>query len=286
MKDTLHKSHHDVTLNLIDTILSAVEENFDKKEVLTRAELLEAFEKVRTYLPHTQALFDATCKQCVALNRKVYAPDSRRKDFLTRLIFSKIVTTVGPLPVARSNRHYPHVLIPGIQANVKAIFPESEWAIFNQLARDLYAEAGTDGDVQVWEKIRASEPLTISANRVFVRMLLNFRSFNMRLWEFIRILQHHTDQALYKPNEYDFCELFEALFNEFEDIPNNDVLRQKINTYYGDESAEQMNAVLMAYKRYRDGLDNGIFRKRAEQAHRFSQALQRRQDDVRATGSG
>jgi len=286
MKDTLHKNHHDITLNLIDTILSAVEKNFDKKDSLTRAEMLEAFEKIRLYLPNTVAIYEGTCKECLALNRTVYAPDSRRKDFLTRLIFSKIVNKAPPLPVARSNRHYPHVLIPGIQKNVKAIFAESEFSIFNQLARDLYAEAGTDGDQEVWEKIRASEPMTISANRVFVQLLLNFRSFNMRHWEFIRLLQQEVDPSLYKVTEYDFCELFEALFGDFEDIAKDDVLRQKINTYYGDESAEQMNAVLMAYKRYRDGLDSAVFRKRAEQSQRFTRMLNQRQEDFRAAGSG
>jgi len=271
MKETLAKTHYEAAANLIKTILAAVESGFENKEVITRSEVRESFDKIRKYMPSTGAVFESTCRECVALNQKVYAPDRRRKDFVTRLLFSRIATKVQARHVPQSARPYPHVLIPGFQAAVQMIYTKTEYVIFNKLARDLYVEAGTDADEAIWRVIDQSETLTISADRMFIRLLQFFRNFQGRYRDFMQCLQQGVDKAVYRADEYDFCDFFEALFGPYLEVAKNADLKLRINTYYGESCAQQIGTVFVSYRRFRESLDEAKLEKRAREAAQYAQ---------------
>lgn len=272
MKETLARTHYAAAANLIKTILSAVEGSFENKEIITRSEVRDAFDKIRRYMPNTGAVFESTCRDCVALNQKVYAPDRRRKDFVTRLLFSRIANQVPARAVVRSERPYPHVLIPGFQAAVQMVFTKTEYVIFNKLARDLYAEAGTDADEMIWRVISQSETMAISTDRIFIRFLQFFRNFQGRYRDFMTCLQKDVDKVVYKADEYDFCDFFDALFGAYEAVTKSSDLKLRVNTYHGEECAQQIGAVFLAYKRFRESLDVTRLERRAQEAERYARS--------------
>lgn len=252
---TLHKAHYDMSLNLLETIFAALKENLQRKDSLTLQDLEESFGRIRAYWPNLMPLYVATCKECSALNVKVYAPDARRKDFVTRLVFSRILNRVPKRPVGTNGQFYPNLLAPGIQANIKTMLSPSEFQVYNQLARNIFAETGTDRDDEIWPIIDKSEPMSVMTNRILVKLLTSFRSFNTRHWEFLRILQQTVDPTICKVDDTVFCELFESLFQDFAILLAREEGRLRFDMIYGESSAEQLTGVLMTYQRYRQGIE-------------------------------
>lgn len=253
-ENTLYHSHHALAQNLVETIFSAILQTFDDRDAVTVAELSEAFERIRYYWPKVLPVFETTCRECSALNQKSYVPDRRRRDFLTRLVFSRIVDQVPRRPLLRTDHPFPHLLAPGLQAVIRSVLSGNETEIFNQLARSIFDQVGTDRDDEVWSVIARSDPLVMLANRILIRLLLSFKNFNTRRWEVFRVMQGTLDDSVYKFDEIAFCEIFDALFGDFQEQVKSEEMRLRFNLFHGDDTAEQINAVLLTYQRYRQSL--------------------------------
>jgi len=251
---TEHQAHFETAANLLETVLSSLVASFDKKESITRQEVEDVFNRIREYWPKVAPVFEATCRRCVSANTRLYVPDARREDFLTRLVFSRILSRVPERPLSTSPVSYPRVLARGIQANLHALFTPAEFELMNQLARQLFVELGTDRDDQVWPAIESSPAFSIMADRLFIQILLPFRNFNTRRWEFTRLVSTEVDQKVFKLEDREFVELFEAMFGNYAAMILNEADRLRLNTLYGESCAEQIAVVLSIYRRYKDSL--------------------------------
>lgn len=254
MSENNHSGHYDLSLSLLETIFTALRENLEKRDTLTIGDLEESFEKIRNYWPNLLPIYEATCRECPAMTAsRAFVPDSRRRDFVTRLVFSRLVNRIQEHPLP-NNLSYPKILAPGIQANIQTLISGKEYTIYNDLARSIFVEAGTDKDDEIWLKIEKSESLTVSSDRIFIRLLSTFRNFNTRHWEFLRIIQASVDANLCRIDDGAFCEIFEALFGVYEALVSREDNRLRLDLYYGESTAEQIRIVLNTYQRYRQSV--------------------------------
>ena len=157
-----------------------------------------AFNLIEGFWPKTLPAFKANCRLCIDKNgSRAYNPDARRKDFLTRFVFSLLITTIPSRMDPGSGKYFPQVIVRGIQRNIVNLFSNAEYEMLNSQAQAIFATIGTDDDAQTWPLIRADETMSMLADKVFIRMLLRFKQFNQQRQSFTAlIVSQHRGQCL------------------------------------------------------------------------------------------
>ncbi len=106
--DTFHETQHDLARTLIRTFYEALSVQFDRKDHITKDELDRAFNLIEGFWPKTLPAFKANCRLCIDKNgSRAYNPDARRKDFLTRFVFSLLITTIPSRMDPGSGKYFP-----------------------------------------------------------------------------------------------------------------------------------------------------------------------------------
>ena len=159
--DTYHEKQHDLARTLIRTFYEALAVQFDRKDHITKDELDRAFNLIEGFWPKTLPAFKANCRLCIDKNgSRAYNPDARRKDFLTRFVFSLLITTIPSRMDPASGKYFPQVIVRGIQRNIVNLFSNAEYEMLNSQAQAIFATIGTDDDAQTWPLIRADETMS------------------------------------------------------------------------------------------------------------------------------
>ncbi|MBI1206425.1 MAG: hypothetical protein GC191_03945 [Azospirillum sp.] len=256
--------------DVLDAVAAALRRAFAGKEQITRGELEAALLELRGTWRPTRSTPSASADntrqaaghEAAGPARIDYVPDVRRKDFLTRLVFSRILSRVPVRQVgivAGAGVFYPRLLAPGIQANLRALFQPRELFLLNQHARKIFADLGTDHDDTIWPVISASRSMTVRVDRIFIRILLAFKNFNVRKWEFIRILTTQVEPRLCQIDEDVFFELFDALFHDYRAMVASTDGLARLDSYYGQTCGEELRAVFATYHRQRQALVLGDY---------------------------
>src|SRR5687767_3360056 len=127
-EETLHQTQHDLARTIIRTFYEALSTQLDKKHYITKSDLDRSFRLFDNFWPTTLPVFKANCKTCIERNSsKVYHPDARRKDFVTRFVFSHVVTTIPTRMAPVSGAKFPQVIVRGMQKNVTTLFHAKEY---------------------------------------------------------------------------------------------------------------------------------------------------------------
>lgn len=256
MADKLpHETHHEMAHTLMRTFYEALEPHFLTKGYMTKDDLDKAFTLMASFWPKVLPLFGATCKECSdARGDKVYVPDIRRKDFLTRLIFSYVLTNVPMRHDSATRVTFPQVLVRGIQKNVSSLFHEREYDELNRHAQSIFMQIGTDKDNEVWPLIQADDTLSIMADKILIRFLLRFKQFNHQRQVFTRNITLTLMESSYSFSDADFCLVFQGLFGRFEEMLRSDEGRLRIDLFFGEDSAEKLNKVFFQFSNFRQSV--------------------------------
>ena len=120
-EDTFHETQHDLARTLIRTFYEALSVQFDRKDHITRDELDRAFNAYRRLLaedgcPPSRRIA-GYCIDKKSVRASTQTPDTRRKDFLTRFVFSLLITPPYHHPwTPASGKYFPQVIIRGRSA--------------------------------------------------------------------------------------------------------------------------------------------------------------------------
>jgi hypothetical protein len=251
-EETFHQTQHDLARTIIRTFYEALSTQLDKKHYLTKTDLDRSFRLFDGFWPSTLPVFKANCKTCIERHTgKVYHPDSRRKDFVTRFVFSHVILNIPERTSPVSGVKYPQVIVRGIQKNVTTLFHAKEYNTLNSTAQMIFASIGTDCDVEMWPLIRADDTMNFLADKIFIRLLMRFKQFNHQRQIFVRNITQNIDPKTYTFTDEDFCELFECLFSRFEDILRTEDGRVRIDVYYSDNTAETITRIFASFHQFK-----------------------------------
>ncbi|HYD32187.1 MAG TPA: hypothetical protein VEB64_15200 [Azospirillaceae bacterium] len=249
-----HQKHHELAHTLLRTFYEALEPHMGKGHI-TKDELDKAFALMASYWPKVLPLFAVTCKVCQEQSQRTYNPDARRKDFLTRIVFSYIVANVAPRMDSLSGKKFPQVIVRGIQKNVTSIFHEKEYETLNLQAQTIFSHIGTDDDREAWTLISKDETMQLLADKIMVRLLLRFKQFNHQRQVFTRNITLSLLEDNYAFTDQDFCLIFQAMFGKFEDALKLEEGRLKVDLYYGEETAEKLGKIFFHFNQFKQSAE-------------------------------
>ncbi|UEM20374.1 hypothetical protein JL100_025380 [Skermanella mucosa] len=253
--ETFHQTQHDLARTLIRTFYEALAVQFERKDHITRDELDRAFTLIEGFWPKTLPAFKANCRLCLDKHgARAYNPDARRKDFLTRFVFSLLITNIPSRMDPISGKYFPQVIVRGIQRNVTTLFSNAEYEMLNSQAQAIFATIGTDDDTQMWPLIRADETMSMLADKIFIRMLLRFRQFNHQRQTFTAAIVGSIEPSVYKFTDQDFCTVFEVMFSRYESLIRTPEGRIKMDVYYGDGTADGISSIFFAFEQFKKDL--------------------------------
>lgn len=250
-----HQKHHELAHTVLRTFYEALEPHFQTKGHLTKEDLDKSFSLMESYWPKVLPLFSVTCKVCIEQRERTYNPDVRRKDFLTRLVFSNIVANVPQRMDPLSGKMFPQVIVRGIQKNVTSIFHEKEYETLNLQAQTIFSHIGTDDDQEVWPLINNDETLLVLADKILVRLLLRFKQFNHQRQVFTRNITLSLLELNYNFTDQDFCTIFHSMFNKFEELLKGEDGRLKIDLYFGEETSEKLAKIFFHYNQFKQSAE-------------------------------
>jgi hypothetical protein len=251
-EDTFHETQHDLARTLIRTFYEALSVQFDRKDHITKDELDRAFNLIEGFWPKTLPAFKANCRLCIdKIGTRAYNPDARRKDFLTRFVFSLLITSIPSRMDPGSGKYFPQVIVRGIQRNIVNLFSNAEYEMLNSQAQAIFATIGTDDDAQTWPLIRADETMSMLADKIFIRMLLRFRQFNQQRQSFTGIIVANIEANAYKFTDQDFCDIFNAVFGRYDQMVKKPEGRTKMDVYYGDGTADGIISIFFAFEQFK-----------------------------------
>lgn len=240
--------HHRTARALVRTFQEALEPQFCSKGILTQEEFARAVALMMEHWPKALPLFAHTCKACLGTTAphgeetrpQLFRPDGRRRDFVTRLMFSTLIGRVPETVDPVTGVAFPQVIAPGLQANLLALFYDKEWEALNADAVAIYNQIGTDQDDEVWRRIARQDTLAVLADTMFVRVLLRFKQFHFQRQSFIRRM---TD--ILRDKRFDFADdhfdtMFETMFGRLRGALATELDRARVDIHYGEGTADNM----------------------------------------------
>lgn len=254
--------HHRTAKALVLTFKEALEPQFIAKGALTREEFAHAVTLMIEHWPKALPLFAHTCRACAGMAAPVPeappprafkpdGPDGRRRDFVTRLIFSTVVTTLPETSDPLTGLAFPQVIAPGLQANLAALFYDKEWEALNAAAVMLYRQIGSDRDEEVWACIAGQETLAVLADTLFVRVALRFKQFNLQRQAFVRRMIDALRERRFDFTDDHFDALFDAMFGRLRGALGSELDRARLDVHYGDGAAEQLMRIFDQFDKRR-----------------------------------
>ncbi|WP_051341498.1 hypothetical protein [Azospirillum halopraeferens] len=249
--------HHDVAGTLVRTIHEAMAPQLNARGVVTREELGRAFGALMEQWPRALPLFARTCRTCTERGAPHATPvadpadEGRRRDFVTRLIFSTVPGTVPEEVDPLTGALFPRVAVPGLQATLAGLFYEKEWEAMNADAVAVFRQIGSGRDAEVWERIRRHITLPAVAGAVFVRVLLRFKQFHFQRQSFVRRMTETLRDQRFTFTDAHFDALFEAMFGHLREDLASELGRARIDVRYGEDTAGHLLRIFEQFDKRR-----------------------------------
>ncbi|MFD1623969.1 hypothetical protein [Azospirillum griseum] len=259
--------HHRTAQVLVSTFQEALEPQFATKGALTREEFNRAMGLMMAHWPSVLPLFANICQSCTMASscgscgtggcgkddspRVVFKPDGRRRDFVTRLMFStvllKVPETVDPI----SGEVFPQVIASGLQTSISGLFYEKEWEALNANALTIYNQIGTDHDEEIWNRISHQDSLAVLVDTMFVRVMLRFRQFHQQRQTFMRRMTDLLRDKRFIFGNSHFDTLFDTMFGRLRDSLRSELDRARVDIHYGEGTSDNLMRIFDQFDKHR-----------------------------------
>ncbi len=253
--------HHRTAQALVSTFQEALEPQFSSKGVLSREEFTRAMGLMMAHWPTVLPLFASICQSCTAgcqngggcgsAPRAVFKPDGRRRDFVTRLLFSTVLLKVPEAVDPLSGSSFPQIIAPGLQVSLNSLFYEKEWEALNGDAIAIYNQIGTDHDEEIWGRIARQDTLTVLVDTMFVRVMLRFRQFHQQRQTFMRRMTDLLRDKRFIFADDHFDTLFDSMFGRLRDGLRTELDRARLDIHYGEGTAENLMRIFDQFDKHR-----------------------------------
>lgn len=250
--------HHSTAETLLRTLQQALAPQFAAKGSLRADDLDRAVGLLLEHASTVMPLFAANCRACLdeplppRLRMAMFEPDGRRKDFVTRLLFSTVLNRVPESVDPLTGAVFPRVLAPGLQANLTALFYDREWEAMNADACTVFHKIGTVREDETWDRIARDEALPIVVDALFVRVILRFKQFALQRQSFIRRMVEAMRERRFDFTDDHFVTLFESLFDRLRSELKTELGRARLDTRYGDETSTHLLRIFDQFDRHRE----------------------------------
>ncbi|HEY0837513.1 MAG TPA: hypothetical protein VGE72_26605 [Azospirillum sp.] len=254
--------HHRTARALVHTLHEALAPQIATRGALTHEEFARAFARLMDEWPRVLPLFARTCRTCTAGRTEeplLPPPDfhadeaeGRRRDYVTRLLFSTILCKVPQAQDPLSGAVFPRVAAPGLQANLAALFYEKEWEAMNADALNIFAQIGTDRDDEIWVRVTRHATLPVLSDALYVRVMLRFKQFAFQRQSFMRRMTQVMENRRFTFTDEHFNALFAALFDHLRDDIKTELGRARVDVRYGDETAGSLLRIFAEFDTLRD----------------------------------
>ena len=248
IKGTKVKKNLDISRSFFTTVFDAIYKGFGERVVLTAGEVAGVKAGLESCWPTFETMFGNSCVQC--MEAPWFAQDERRKDAITRLVFARILMKCRARPLA-GGAEFPRVIVPGLQTMISIMLTNREWRILNDHARFIFEYIGGDDDGTLNRQFESNEIMKQLCERIFLTLLLRFKSFNTRRQELVRIVNNAVSEVAYSMSDEEFCELFEAMFQDYYEMIQSETGRMQLAISHSDDYPERMKAIFEAYTRFR-----------------------------------
>lgn len=202
-------------------------------------------------------MFANACRRCV--EEGVPQPfeldgdeeKGRRRDFVTRLVFSHVVDSVPECIDPMTGDRFPRNMASGVKATLMSLFYDMEWAAMNSDAITIFRKLGTTRDEDIRHRIDDDETLPIVAGSVFVRVALRFRQFAFQRQAFIRRMSDQMRGRRFSFTDEHFVLLFEALIGRLRADLGSELGRARFDMRYGEATSNALLHILDEFDQYR-----------------------------------
>lgn len=249
--------HHGIARALVQTFQEAIGAQIAVRGALTQEEVSRAFDLMMENWPRTLPLFARTCRGCldgrtdpadtVTLELPPGGEEGRRRDFVTRLMFSTVTQHVPEIADPVTGNVFPRVIVPGLQANLTALFYDKEWEAMNADARSIFQLTRAEREEEVWPRVARHPTLPVLSHALFVRVMLRFKQFHFQRQSFMRRMASAIDARTFNFADEHFELIFEALFGHLRDEIRTELGRARMDVRYGDETSGHLLRIFDAF---------------------------------------
>ena len=253
--------HHSVARALLQTFQEAVYAQIAVRGPLTQEDFGRATELMMSHWQRTLPLFAHTCRGCeggcaaradaVTLELPPSAGDERRRDFVTRLLFSSVARRIPETTDPLTGNAFPRVILPGLQANLTALFYDKEWEAMNADARSIFQQARAEREEELWPRLTGHATLPVLTHALFVRVMLRFKQFHFQRQSFMRRMTSVVDPRAFSFADDHFDQIFEALFGHLREEIRTELGRARMDVRYGDETSVHLLRIFDAFDKLR-----------------------------------
>lgn len=242
---------------LLRTLQQALEPQFDGNGSLKREEFDRAVSLILEHSGKLTPLFAQNCRACLdhpvppRIRLAMFQPDGRRRDYVTRLLFSTLVGRVPESVDPLTGAVFPRVIAHGLQTNVSALFYDKEWEAMNADAFTVFHKIGTVQDNEIWGRIGEDEALPIVVDSLFVRVLLRFKQFAFQRQTFMRRMMEALRDRRFNFTEDHFITVFDGLFSRLRADLKTELGRARMDTRYGDETSGHLLRIFDEFEKHK-----------------------------------
>ncbi len=181
----------------------------------------------------------------------VFKPDGRRRDFVTRLMFSTVLLKVPESVDPISGEVFPQVIASGLQTSISGLFYEKEWEALNANAITIYNQIGTDHDEEIWSRISREDSLAVLVDTMFVRVMLRFRQFHQQRQTFMRRMTDLLRDKRFIFAGPHFDTLFDTMFGRLRDSLRSELDRARVDIHYGDGTSDNLMRIFDQFDKHK-----------------------------------
>lgn len=253
--------HHGIARALVQTFHEAIGAQIAMRGSLTQEEFSRAFDLMMENWPRTLPLFARTCRGCqdgrtdpadsVTLELPPGGEEGRRRDFITRLMYGTVTLRVPEFADPVTGNLFPRVILPGLQANLAALFYDKEWEAMNADARSIFQLTRADREEEVWPRVARHPTLPVLTHALFVRVMLRFKQFHFQRQSFMRRMTGAVDARTFTFADEHFELIFEALFGHLREEIRTELGRARMDVRYGDETSGHLLRIFDAFDQQR-----------------------------------
>ena len=252
-KGKLAQKNAETAKLLFKTMQDMLLKAFANRDSIAYEDLQVVLKKFEERWSTIETLFDRAASD--GIDALTFIQNDRRKDQLTRLVFARILMKLGERPGPKGAPPYPRAIVAGLQAAITGMFSDSEWKMLNQHARWAFEFMGGDSDPVIASQLQSNEAIQLFVEQLFVAVLMRFYRFNIRRTEFVRQINEATPETGPKVGDSEFCELFEALFDDFYAMLLTQKGLTRIEMSQGEEFIVRVRSVQDQYRRWKEGLN-------------------------------
>jgi len=249
--------HHGIARALVQTFQEAIGAQIATRGALSQEEFTRAFDLMMENWPRTLPLFARTCRGCqdgrtdpadtVTLELPPGTEEGRRRDFVTRLMYSTVTQRVPEFADPVTGNSFPRVIVPGLQANLTALFYDKEWEAMNADARSIFQLTRAEREEEVWPRVARHPTLPVLSHALFVRVMLRFKQFHFQRQSFMRRMAGAVDPRSFRFADDHFDQIFEALFGHLREEIRTELGRARMDVRYGDETSGHLLRIFDAF---------------------------------------